>query len=329
MSMPSFPESPGRIHSEGAASPRLFGAIEGGGTKFVCAVGRGPDQIVEECRIATRTPESTSNDVIAFFAKHRIDALGVGMFGPLELRAGADNGTVLATPKPGWAGFHFRKYLEKHLSVPIVIDTDVNAAALGEARWGAAQGLNVVLYVTVGTGVGGGVLVEGRPLHGLMHAEFGHIPMPTLRDAEGLLDPFEGSCPYHGRCLEGLIAGPALLRRTGIKGEELNPDHEAFDWAARYLGVGLASAVLMLSPERIVVGGGVMGSARLLPKVRAAMSSALAGYVARPELTAARLDQYVVAPGLGSRSGIAGAFALAELGTTSTRGVQGLTVTDP
>jgi fructokinase len=316
MSMPSFPVSPGQALSEGNPET-LFGAIEGGGTKFVCAVGRGPDHIIDECRIPTRTPESTLKDVVAFFSRHRIGALGVGMFGPLELRAGADNGTVLATPKPGWAGFHFRKYLEKSLSVPIAIDTDVNAAALGEARWGAAQGLKVVLYVTVGTGVGGGVLVDGRPLHGLMHAEFGHIPMPVLRDAEGLLDPFEGSCPYHGRCLEGLIAGPSLLRRTGIKGEELEPEHEAFDWAARYLGVGLASAVLMLSPERIVIGGGVMGSARLLPKVRDAMKGALAGYVSRPELMGPQLEQYVVAPGLGTRSGIAGAFALAELGLTT------------
>jgi fructokinase len=319
MSTPSFLESPGRVSFESTESPRLFGAIEGGGTKFVCAVGHGPDHIIDECRIPTRDPESTLTDVVAFFSKHPIEGLGVGMFGPIELRNCPDHGSILATPKPGWAGFHFRKYLEKHLLTPISIDTDVNAAALGEARWGAARGLNVVLYVTVGTGVGGGVLVDGRPLHGLMHAEFGHIPMPVLRDGNGQLDAFEGCCPYHGRCLEGLIAGPSLLRRTGIKGEALDPDHPAFDWAARYLGVGLASAVLMLSPERIVIGGGVMGSARLLPKVRQAMQEALAGYVARPELTGAELVDYVVAPGLGVRSGIAGAFALAELCCDSVR----------
>jgi fructokinase len=282
-------------------------------------VGAGPDRIEDEVRIETRAPEVTLAEVLAFFEKHPIAALGVGMFGPLELRRGPNEGSVLETPKPGWAGFRFRAALEARLRIPIALDTDVNAAALGEARWGAAQGDGVVLYVTVGTGVGGGVLVDGKPLHGLMHAEFGHIPMPVLRDERGALDTFEGSCPYHGRCLEGLIAGPALLRRTGIKGEMLDAEHEAFDWAARYLGTGLASAVLMLSPERIIVGGGVMASARLLPKVRDALRDSLAGYVARPELANDAIEQYVVAPGLGTRSGIAGAFALAERALEATR----------
>lgn len=290
----------------------LLGAIEGGGTKFVCAVGDGHEHIVDEVRIATGEPEATLGEVIAFFRKYPIEALGIGMFGPLELRAGEEHGRILATPKPGWAGFPFLEYLEQHLAVPTGVDTDVNAAALGEAHFGAARGAQVVLYVTVGTGVGGGILVHGRPLHGLMHAEFGHIQMPQLADASGNLDTFEGSCRYHGRCLEGLIAGPSLLRRTGIKGEALPSDHPAFDWAARYLGVGLATAVLTLSPERIVIGGGVMASAHLLPKVRASLQTSLAGYVQREELTGDAIDQYVVPPGLGTRSGIAGAFVLAE-----------------
>lgn len=289
----------------------LLGAIEGGGTKFLCAVGYGPRRLVDECRIDTRDPLATLKEVTGFFEKHSISALGVGMFGPLELRNTEEQGSLLATPKPGWAGFPFRKHLARALPIPISIDTDVNVAAMGEARWGAAQGCGVVLYVTVGTGVGGGVLVDGRPLHGLMHAEFGHIPMPVLRNASGELDTFEGSCSYHGHCLEGLISGPALMRRTGKKGETLDAHHEAFDWAARYLGVGLASAVLTLSPERIVVGGGAMASIPL-PKVRAAMLDALGGYVVRPELTQARVKEYVVAPGLGPRSGVVGAFALAE-----------------
>jgi fructokinase len=291
---------------------RLLGAVEGGGTKFVCAVGYGPEHIIDECRIETRSPEVTLGEVEAFLTKHPIVALGIGMFGPLELHAPDRHGSLLATPKPGWAGFHFLRHLSKHLTVPIAIDTDVNAAALGEARWGAAQGCSVVLYVTVGTGVGGGVLVQGQPLHGLMHAEFGHIPMPVLFDAEGQPDRFDGSCPYHGRCLEGLIAGPALLRRTGKKGETLDPSDPAFDWAARYLGVALASAVLMLSPERIIVGGGVMASERLLPKVRAELMRSLGGYVVRPELTNEGIASYVVQPGLGASSGIFGAFALAD-----------------
>jgi fructokinase len=291
---------------------QLLGAIEGGGTKFVCAVGYGPQQIIDDCRIETREPELTLGEVVAFFAKHPIAALGIGMFGPLELRAQDGHGSLLATPKPGWAGFPFLRQLSKYLTMPIAIDTDVNAAAMGEARWGAAQGCGVVLYVTVGTGVGGGVLVHGEPLHGLMHAEFGHIPLPVLCDAHGQLDRFEGSCPYHGRCLEGLIAGPALLRRTGKKGETLDPNDMAFDWAARYLGVALGSAVMMLSPERIIVGGGVMASARLLPTVRAELMRSLGGYVVRPEVTSEGIARYVVPPGLGASSGIFGAFALAE-----------------
>jgi fructokinase len=296
-----------------AASPEtLLGALEGGGTKFICAVGYGPERILDVCRVETRAPDATLRDVVAFFARHPIGALGVGMFGPLELGPGAAHGSLLATPKPDWAGFDFYAHLTKHFAIPIAIDTDVNVAAIGEARWGAAQGCSVVLYVTVGTGVGGGVLVHGEPLHGLMHPEFGHIPMPVLRDAAGQLDAFEGSCPYHGRCLEGLIAGPALLRRTGKKGELLNPNDVAFDWAASYLGVGLATAVLMLSPERIIVGGGVMATPRLLPKVRQTLAMSLAGYVVRPQITLQGLDSYVVPPGLGARSGIAGAFALAQ-----------------
>lgn len=294
-----------------AMSEPLLGAIEGGGTKFLCAVGYSPRRLIDECRIDTREPHGTLRDVVAFFERFPMRALGVGMFGPLELRDNEDRGSLLATPKPGWSGFPFRKQLAQRFAIPIAVDTDVNAAAMGEARWGAAQGCRVVLYVTVGTGVGGGVLIEGRPLHGLMHAEFGHIPVPRLQNANGELDRFEGSCPYHGRCLEGLISGPALFRRSGSKGETLAPDDAAFDWAARYLGVGLASAVLMLSPERIVVGGGAMGSISL-PKVRCVLLDSLAGYVVRPELLPARIADYVVAPGLGSRSGIAGAFALAQ-----------------
>ncbi len=304
------------LDSEAERKAALLGAIEGGGTKFICAVGRSSERIVDACRIETSTPEETMQQVVAFFSRHPIEALGVGMFGPLELRAGASFGSLLATPKPGWAGYQFYKYLDKRFDIPIAIDTDVNAAALGEALCGAARGCGVVLYVTVGTGVGGGVLVDGQPLHGMMHAEFGHIPMPVLLDAAGRPDVFGGSCPYHGRCLEGLIAGPALLRRTGKKGESLDPNDVAFDWAARYLGVALASAVLTLSPQRIIVGGGVMASARLLPKVQQSLMQSLAGYVVRLEVTREGIDDYVVPPALGTHSGITGAFALAERALT-------------
>ena len=234
------------------------------------------------------------------------------MFGPLELRFGQNQGALLETPKPGWAGFPVCKYLATRLGIPMAIDTDVNAAVLGNSRFGAARGAGVALYITVGTGVGGGVLVGGEPLHELMHPELGHIPMPALLDASGHADSFDGNCPYHGRCLEGLISGPALLRRTGIKGENLPDEHTALDWAARYLGVGLASAVLMFSPEVIIVGGGVMAKETLLSKVRAAVLHCLGGYVSRVELTVDGIQKYVIAPGLGTRSGVSGAFVLAE-----------------
>lgn len=300
----------------------LLGAIEGGGTKFNCAIGYAPNRLVDELRIDTREPYVTMQEVTAFFERHPIVALGIGMFGPLELRENENYGSLLATPKPGWAGFPVRKYLAKRFPIPIALDTDVNVAAMGEALWGAAKGCNVVLYVTVGTGVGGGVIVRGQPLHGLMHPEIGHIPVPALRNASGELDTFEGNCPYHGRCLEGMISGPAISRRTGKRGESLEADDPVFEWTAKYLGLGLATTVLTLSPEKIVVGGGVMASVRL-PKVRTALIDALAGYVMRPELSKAHVNEYVVAPGLGTRSGIFGAFALAEhaLRTTQSHAV--------
>ncbi len=302
-----------KVHVTTTKSRPVFGAIEGGGTKFNCAVGKGPDEIVAHHRIATTDPDTTLQQVIDFFRGHPIAALGIGMFGPLELRKGPDQGTLLATPKPGWTRIAVKRILEDALHVPVVVDTDVNAAALGEARWGAARDLDVVLYLTVGTGVGGGILVHGRPLHGLLHPELGHMLLPALRDASGQIDTFPGVCPFHGRCFEGLVSGPSLAARTGRRGEDLAPDDPALILAARYVGLGLANAVMALSPQRIIVGGGVMGRSDLLAVVRRSMHDALGGYVARPELDLAHVDTYVVAPMLETRAGIAGAFGLAEL----------------
>jgi len=290
----------------------LLGAVEGGGTKFVCAVGRGPDDIVEQVRFETRGPDETLGRAIEFLRPHAPSKIGVAMFGPLELSpdAGEGYGAMLGTPKPGWAGAPVRARLAAALGAPVAIDTDVNAAALGEQRWGAARGADPVVYVTVGTGVGGGVVVHGRPVHGLMHPELGHLPMPRLADASGAPDPFEGACPFHGRCLEGLASGTALAARLGDPSATPASD-PVWELVAGYVAHGLAAAVLLLSPERIVIGGGVMErQPHLLPRVRRRLREVLAGYVARPELDEG-LDAYVVPPRF-EHAGLAGAFALVE-----------------
>jgi fructokinase len=285
----------------------LLGAVEGGGTKFVCAVGHGPHDIREETRFHTGTPDETLSRVLAFFSDYPIAALGVGMFGPLDL----PSGSTLVTPKPGWDHVPVKARLETGLEVPVAFDTDVNAAALGEQRFGAARGADPCLYVTVGTGVGGGVVIGGRPLHGLMHPELGHVSVPQLRLADGALDPFAGTCPFHGRCLEGLVSGPAIEARAGRPASELADDDPIWSLVARYLGAGLAPAVLLLSPEKVVIGGGVGSRPGLLPIVRESLRVSLAGYVQR-EALGDRIAEYVVAPGLGDHAGIAGAFALAR-----------------
>jgi len=285
----------------------LYGAVEGGGTKFVCAVGRSPTKLLDQVRISTGAPDETLGQVVEFFRKHPVDSLGVGMFGPLDLAAGA----TLRTPKPGWDDVPVRAILEAGLGVPVALDTDVNAAALGEQRLGAAQGADPCLYVTVGTGVGAGVLVGGRPLHGLLHPEFGHILLPVLPLADGTPDPFEGACPFHGRCLEGLVSGPAIAARTGRPGEDLPDDDPVWDLVGRYLGAGLAPAVLLLSPVRIVVGGSVSGRPGLLPRVRRSLAESLGGYLNHDALGDG-IDEYVVPPGLGAGAGIAGALLLAQ-----------------
>lgn len=288
----------------------LLGAVEGGGSKFLCAVGEGPDRVVDRARIETTTPEATLDAVAAFFARHQPRALGVATFGPLELRPDAPGfGATLATPKPGWTGVPVRSRLADALGCPVHIDTDVNAAALAEARWGAAQGSDPVVYVTVGTGVGGGAVVGGRPLHGLMHPEMGHVPVPRLALPDGTPDPFEGACPFHGRCLEGLVSATALRARFGVDPAGVPDDDPRWVIWAGYLGLGLASIALVLSPERLVLGGGVMQRTGRHDRVRDRVRAALAGYVPRPEL-GEDIDRWLVPPALED-PGLWGAFALA------------------
>ncbi len=287
-----------------------FGAIEAGGTKFLCAVGSGPDDLSEPVRFTTTTPAETLAKCIEFFrAEAPLDAIGVGCFGPIELdRRSPNYGRVTVTPKPGWGNAKIVAPLADALGVPIGFDTDVNGAVLGEARWGAARDLDTAIYITIGTGIGGGALVGGQLAHGLVHPEMGHLLLP--READDL--DFPGHCPFHGaRCWEGLASGPALRQRFGQPAETLAPEHRAWDLEARYIAAALTTLVLVLSPERLILGGGVMQQAALFPTIRAHLTRSLAGYV-QAEPVLAGVDRYVVPPALGQRSGILGALALAE-----------------
>lgn len=295
-------------------APRLFAAIEGGGTKFVVSVGRGLDHEHARARVPTTTPDETIAAILAFLAPHRsqLVSVGVGMFGPLELspQAGEAYGGTLATPKPGWSHVPLRARLTQALGVPVVVETDVNAAAIAENRRGVLLGADPSVYITVGTGIGGGVLVGGRPLHGLLHPELGHLIPPTLRGPDGKRDDFEGVCPFHGHCIEGLASGTAIRARTGRGAEELRGDHPVWPLVAGYLGHLLHACVLVVSPQRIAIGGGVVKAPHLLPRVRQALAALLAGYVPRTAVVR-ELDTYVVGPKLGDDAGLAGAYALA------------------
>ena len=288
----------------------MFGAIEGGGTKFVCAVGTKPEDL-EVIQIPTTNPEATTAASVSFLrerSRGKLRAVGVASFGPVDLdTSSATFGYITSTPKRGWENFDFAGAVRAALDVPVGFDTDVNAAALGEARWGAAQSLADFLYLTIGTGIGGGAMVNGRVLHGMVHAEMGHILVPH----DWQSDPFAGCCPFHGDCLEGLAAGPAIQQRWGMPATELPGDHPAWELEAHYLALALATWVCTLSPKRIVMGGGVMRQSQLFPLIRREVVKLLNRYVRANEL-ADGIDQYVVAPGLGDRAGICGALALAE-----------------
>ena len=290
-----------------------YGAIEGGGTKFICAVGAGPNRLHAEARFETTTPEETMKHVIDFFQQQekrfgKLASIGFACFGPLDPNpASPTYGYVLPTPKPGWSNANVVGMLRGSFDIPIVFDTDVNGAALGEWRWGKAQGLQTFIYVTVGTGIGGGVYVEGNLLHGLIHPEAGHI---LLRHDWGR-DPFEGVCPFHGDCFEGLASGVAMEKRWGMRGTLLTPDHAAWDLEAEYIAQALANYAMTLSPQRIILGGGVGSVPHLLPKVQKRTRELINGYIQSPVILET-IESFIVNPGLGNRSGVLGAIALAE-----------------
>jgi fructokinase len=287
----------------------VYGGIEAGGTKWECAVGAGPGDLHAAETIPTTGPDETIARAVAFFEREGpVDAIGIGSFGPVDRTPGSPTwGFITTTPKPGWAHTDLGPAIHRRLSVPVAFDTDVNAAALAEHRWGATRGLDTSCYVTVGTGIGGGCLVGGALLHGLLHPEFGHMRIPHNTGD----DPFAGVCPYHGDCWEGLACGPALEARWGQPPELLAGHARAWALEARYVALGLVNVISVLSPQRIVLGGGVGTAAGLLPLVHGEVDRLLGGYL-ETAAPAGGIAGSITPPALGPRSGVLGAIALAE-----------------
>jgi fructokinase len=282
-----------------------FGLIEAGGTKFILGIADSDHAIVARTRIETTLPADTIAAAIQWFADQggRFTAIGIASFGPLELNRAAPNwGHVTATPKPGWSGADLAGPFARAFACPVGFQTDVNAAALAEARWGAGAGLGSLLYLTIGTGIGGGLVSDGRLLHGQSHPEMGHIGMPRHVDDHG----FAGNCPFHGDCLEGLASGPAIIARWGASLAELPDDHPAHAMIGWYLGRACATFQAVMAPERIVLGGGVMGAPGMIGRVRDAAAAAGGGYFPGDS------NQIIRTPGLGENSGLMGALAVAD-----------------
>ena len=287
----------------------FYGAVEAGGTKVNLAVGSGPTDIVASARVDTTTPEVTIPAILEFFEPHRakLQSFGVASFGPIRIdRTASDWGRLLATPKQGWSGASIVRPLADRFGLPVGLDTDVSAAALAEHRLGALRGLRSGAYITVGTGIGGGLIADGRAIHGVMHPEIGHIRVLRLLDGD---DYFAGSCPYHGDCLEGLASGPAIQQRWGSSLSQLPHDHVAQSLIADYLGQACATLVLTVSTGRIVVGGGVSHTPGLHAAIAARMRHWLGGYLTDKDVNA---DTFVIAPSLGDRAGLVGAMLLAQ-----------------
>lgn len=289
----------------------MFAGIEAGGTSFVCAVGTSPADLRARTVIETRSPRETLAEVTAALAEFDLDAVGIGCFGPVDLA----HGRITSTPKPGWAGVELVAEVQAALGeLPIGFDTDVNAAALAELRWGAAAGLDTFTYVTVGTGIGGGGLVGGSLMHGLVHPEMGHMLVPRHPR-----DPLaEGTCPFHSDCWEGWAARAAIERRWGERIQASDLGGEQIELLAHYIAAGLANIVCTLSPQRLILGGGVVLGGehhehreRMLDSVRRGVVELLGGYIDAEEL-ASGIDRYIVAPALGADAGVLGGIVLAE-----------------
>lgn len=290
----------------------LYGGIEGGGTKFVCAVGSGPQDIRDISRFDTTSPDETIDRLIKYFKeynkKERLSAVGIGSFGPVDLnRKSPTYGYITSTPKAKWQNTNLFGKIREALNIPVGFDTDVNAAALGEHRWGAARGLTNFVYLTIGCGIGGGGMINGKLLHGLLHPEMGHIFIPH----DSKEDPYVGVCPFHKDCFEGLASGASLKGRWSKPGEELSEAHPAWELEAKYISLALINYVCTLSPQRIIVGGGVMKQKKLLPLVHKRVKEKINNYIRVTEITG-NIEKYIVLPELGDKAGVLGAIALAK-----------------
>lgn len=285
---------------------KLFGALEAGGTKMVCAIGDENGNILERVSIPTRTPAETMPEMLAFFRDKGISAIGIGCFGPVDLdRKSPTYGYITSTPKLAWQNYPIVAEFEKALGIPVGFDTDVNAAALGEATWGCTREVENSIYITVGTGVGVGVIIGGKPYHGMIHPEGGHILLHRHED-----DPMVGSnCPFHENCMEGLAAGPAIERRWRRPAYELADHPEVWDLEAYYIGQAVASYIMMMSPERIILGGGVMHQPQMLPLIRREVRKQINGYIQGKGMD--DLENYIVGVSLNDNQGAMGAVKLA------------------
>jgi fructokinase len=294
----------------------LIAAIEMGGTKIVCGIGTGPHDIRATHRIDTTTPEETLEATSRWLSRAKTEhgqfaAIGIGSFGPLDLNPKSEGyGLITTTPKPGWQQTDVVTFFKNRFRVPIGFDTDVNAAVLAEYLWGAGQGMDPLIYITVGTGVGGGVLVNGQLVHGAMHPEIGHLVVPPPTKSAAVQR--ECQCPYHKSCVEGYVCGPAIAKRWGVRADMLPMDHPAWEEIADVMGHALMNLCLTLSPKRIILGGGVMEQPQLIPLIRGRLIHHLNGYLLIPQL-GRDIDNFVVSPGLGSRSGLLGSIALGRI----------------
>jgi fructokinase len=291
---------------------RLYGGIEAGGTKFVCMVGTGPQQVVDEIRFPTTYPDETIQHAISFFKPYvlrgELAAVGIASFGPLDLNpASPIYGFITTTPKPNWNQVDLRGRIQQALNLPIAFETDVNAAAFGEHYWNKEnQLLDPFAYMTIGTGIGVGVLANGRPVHGLMHTEIGHVAVPHNWER----DPFPGICPYHNDCLEGLASGASMFKRWGQNAETLPDSHSGWDLEAEYIALALTNLIYIFSPQRMVLGGGVSQHIGFLAAVRSKIQKYLNGYIQSP-MVLEKIESYIVPPKLGNQSGVLGAIAMA------------------
>jgi fructokinase len=292
---------------------QVFAGIEAGGTKWVCMIANHPGDIRATTRIPTGLPEGTIGSAIEFIRNQvpepgDLGGIGIGSFGPLDLKKGSNTfGYLTTTPKPGWAHTNLINPFKMEFNLPIGFDTDVNAAALGERLWGAGSQLSDFIYMTVGTGIGGAAVANHELIHGMIHPEMGHMLIP--HDWER--DPFPGVCPYHGDCLEGLATGPAIQARWKQPAEDLPPEHPAWQLEAHYLGLGISNLITALSPQRVILGGGVMDQSQLFPMIRNEVRELLGDYISTSEIMEPN-EEYIVPPVLGPQAGVLGAVALAQ-----------------